>query len=87
MRPRPAPWGRLPRVEPWGSDLNVPATQWIEANLPLAHARANRLQPPLSHDDETFDLIYAISVCTHLPLEIGEAWMAGFAASCAPAGC
>ncbi|MDX6719975.1 MAG: hypothetical protein QOJ63_2229 [Solirubrobacteraceae bacterium] len=69
-------WAPYSGLEPWGSDLNVPATEWIEANLPFAHARANGLQPPLPHGDGTFDLIYAISVFTHLPLEIGEAWMA-----------
>lgn len=69
-------WGAYPHLEPWGSDLSVAATNWVEANLPFAHARANELAPPLPHPDASFDLIYSISVFTHLTEELGHAWMA-----------
>jgi SAM-dependent methyltransferase len=68
-------WGAYPELEPWGSDLSVAATDWIRSNLPFAHASANGLAPPLPHADGTFDLIYSISVFTHLPEDLGRAWM------------
>jgi len=68
-------WSAYPGLELWGSDLSIAATSWIESNLPFAHARANGLAPPLDYDDETFDLIYAVSVFTHLPEDLGRAWM------------
>lgn len=69
-------WGAYPGLEAWGSDLNPDMVRWVEANLPFAHAQVNGLAPPLEHDDATFDLVYAISVFTHLPQAIGVAWMA-----------
>lgn len=68
-------WNAYPGVEPWGSDLSEAATSWIRSNLPFANATANGLAPPLPHADETFDLIYSISVFTHLPEDLGRAWM------------
>jgi SAM-dependent methyltransferase len=69
-------WAAYPGVKPSGSDLNADATAWIAANLPFARASANGLAPPLPYADETFDLIYSISVFTHLTEELGVAWMA-----------
>ncbi len=69
-------WGAYPGVDAWGSDLNADASAWIEANLPFAHVGVNELAPPLGHADETFDLIYAISVFTHLTEDLGVSWMA-----------
>lgn len=68
-------WRDYPGLEPWGSDLSVAATTWIESNLPFARAGANGLAPPLPQADGTFDLIYAISVFTHLTDDLGRAWM------------
>jgi SAM-dependent methyltransferase len=68
-------WHAYPGVEPWGSDLSVAATSWVRSNLPFVNATANGLAPPLAHVDEMFDLIYSISVFTHLPEDLGRAWM------------
>jgi SAM-dependent methyltransferase len=48
----------------------------VDAHLPFARAQVNGLEPPLDHADETFDLLYAISVFTHLPGVIGVEWLA-----------
>lgn len=69
-------WGAHPGIEAWGSDLNADATAWIQANLPFARAGVNDLAPPVPHVDETFDLIYSISVFTHLTEDLGVRWMA-----------
>ena len=69
-------WGAYPGIEACGTDLNPDMVAWVEANLPFARARVNGLEPPLPHEDEAFDLVYSISVFTHLPETIGAAWMA-----------
>lgn len=51
-----------------GSDIDAEAIGWAQANLGrLATFRVNGAEPPLPFPDEAFDLIYAISVFTHLP--------------------
>lgn len=69
-----------------GSDLCEPAIEWCRANLPFVEANANALQPPLDYRDMSFDLIYALSVLTHLPAETQFAWRDEFARLLRPGG-
>jgi len=57
-----------------GSDVSGPAIEWCRANLPFARFEKNALEPPLIFEDETFDLVYALSVFTHLTAELQLAW-------------
>jgi len=57
-----------------GSDVSGPAIAWCRANLPFARFETNALAPPLSFEDESFDLVYALSVFTHLTAELQLAW-------------
>jgi SAM-dependent methyltransferase len=57
-----------------GSDRNEPAVRWCRRNLPFAQLERNGLSPPLAYADETFDLVYALSVFTHLTEELQIAW-------------
>jgi SAM-dependent methyltransferase len=57
-----------------GSDLSDAAINWCRSNLPFAEVVANALEPPLSYDDASFDLVYALSVLTHLPVATQLAW-------------
>jgi SAM-dependent methyltransferase len=57
-----------------GSDVNTKAVDWCRANLPFARFEVNRLEPPLAFADESFDLVYALSVFTHLTAELQLAW-------------
>ena len=41
---------------------------------PFARFERNTLAPPLDFDDESFDLVYALSVFTHLTAELQLAW-------------
>ena len=59
-----------------GCDLNREAIEWCAANLPSAEFRPNGLEPPLPYDDASFDLLYSISVFTHLPVELQHRWAA-----------
>lgn len=57
-----------------GSDTNGDAIDWCRRNLPFASFERNRLEPPLDFDAEAFDLVYALSVFTHLTAELQTAW-------------
>ncbi len=57
-----------------GSDVSSPAVAWCRENLPFARFEENALAPPLVFEDEGFDLVYALSVFTHLTGDLQVAW-------------
>jgi SAM-dependent methyltransferase len=57
-----------------GGDVSGKAIDWCRQNLQFGHFEVNRLQPPLAFEDESFDLVYALSVFTHLTDELQLAW-------------
>lgn len=57
-----------------GSDMSANAVGWCRANLSFAAFETNGLAPPLAFDDASFDLVYALSVFTHLTEELQLAW-------------
>jgi SAM-dependent methyltransferase len=57
-----------------GADVSKSAIKWCRANLPFVEVDVNRLEPPLGYGDATFDLVYANSVLTHLPVKTQLAW-------------
>jgi SAM-dependent methyltransferase len=57
-----------------GSDRDADAIDWCRRNLPFAHFEPNGLAPPLPFADESFDLVYALSVFTHLTADLQTAW-------------
>jgi SAM-dependent methyltransferase len=57
-----------------GSDRDDGAVEWCRRNLPFAQVDRNALGPPLAYADESFDLVYALSVFTHLTEELQTAW-------------
>lgn len=61
-----------------GTDLSAPAVEWCRRNLPFRVTR-NELDPPLSSDGAAYDLIYAMSVFTHLDGPRQIRWMHEFA--------
>ena len=58
-----------------GTDANPKAIGWDRKSLPGIGFYQNELTPPLPFDNETFDLIYALSVFTHIPLEWQCSWL------------
>ncbi len=58
-----------------GTDLDEEAVEWCRRNLPFARFEPNGLAPPLDFEDESFDLVYGLSVFTHLPEELQLLWM------------
>ncbi len=61
----------------YGTDIDPEAIAWCRAHLPhLAQWDVNDHVPRTQYDSGTFDLIYAISVFTHLDEERQFAWLA-----------
>jgi SAM-dependent methyltransferase len=54
-------------AEIWGCDIDEESIGWMQAHMcPPFHAFVNGSDPPLEQPDASFDLIWAISVFTHL---------------------
>jgi SAM-dependent methyltransferase len=59
-------WFEGKKVKFYGTDIDAEAIQWCQDNLKFARFTANGAIPPLEYEDSKFDLIYAVSVFTHL---------------------
>jgi SAM-dependent methyltransferase len=72
-------------AEVWGADIDAPSIDWLAANLcPPLHAVRCEPDPPLPFADGSFDLVWALSVFTHLvePMR----WLAELHRVVAPGG-
>lgn len=58
-----------------GLDYNPESIQWAQANFPHIHFKLNQLLPPLPLEDASFDVIYSISVFTHLSEDVFKAYV------------
>jgi SAM-dependent methyltransferase len=59
--------GEALEAELWGVDIDAPSIEWLQAELcPPLHALRSSADPPLGFESGSFDLIWAISVFTHL---------------------
>lgn len=58
-----------------GCDIDADNIAWCSANLAGAY-KASRLEPPLPYPDNSFDVIYGISVFTHLRDSWESRWLA-----------
>jgi SAM-dependent methyltransferase len=59
----------------YGTDINREAVDWCAKNIPFARFSVNDRLPLLDFPDESFDLIYGISVLTHLNEKYQYAWL------------
>ncbi|TXN01540.1 class I SAM-dependent methyltransferase [Methylobacterium sp. WL64] len=58
-----------------GCDINPELVDWCAASLPFGQFAVSPFDPPLAYADGSFDLIYGISVLTHLTFEEHYRWM------------
>jgi SAM-dependent methyltransferase len=79
-------WAGLRGPELHGCDYNQALVDWCAANLCLLRVTRNELAPPLPHVSGSFDLIYALSVFTHLDAELQRAWLEEYRRLLAPGG-
>ncbi|MBI3665720.1 MAG: class I SAM-dependent methyltransferase [Acidobacteria bacterium] len=66
---------QFPEIEWHGTDVDAESIQWCRSNIGTAAFSLNYPLPPLPYQDSTFDLIYGISVFTHLSRECQLAWI------------
>lgn len=59
----------------YGTDIDAELVSWCEMNLPGVRWSTNGSRPPSAFPDGTFDLIYAISVFSHLDEALERAWL------------
>jgi len=72
--------------ELWGCDIDEPSIAWLERELsPPLHAFVNGEIPPLRQPDGTFDLVWSVSVFTHLT-DHWAGWLAELHRVLAPGG-
>jgi len=67
--------GRFPQVRFFGADVDSEAIEWSRRHFPAVQYEANGRLPPLQYADEMFDLVYSISVFTHLSVEFARQWL------------
>ena len=67
--------GRHPATAFHGTDVDGESIQWCQEKLLFLGFKQNRPLPPLDYSDEMFDLVYAISVFTHLSEEFQVRWL------------
>jgi SAM-dependent methyltransferase len=73
-------------AEIWGCDIDVPSIEWASRHLtPPFHFALSADEPPLAFEAQSFDLVYAFSVFTHL-VETSSAWLLELHRILQPAG-
>ena len=68
------------------TDIDAEAVGWCCEHLSLASCGVNEALPPLHYPDDYFDLIYAVSVFTHLDEDRQFRWLAELRRVCKPGG-
>jgi SAM-dependent methyltransferase len=66
----------LPGAELSGTDIDGEAIRWLQENASQFGSFAvNPHKPPMPFADASFDLVYGVSVFTHLPEDMQFAWL------------
>jgi SAM-dependent methyltransferase len=68
-------WKDLRGPELHGTDYDPELVGWCRDNLPFLQVHKNELEPPTQLPAGRFDLVYVISILTHLPEELGRRWL------------
>lgn len=59
-----------------GTDIDGECVRWCAENIPFAYFSRNERLPPLGFENEAFDLVFALSVFTHMTESAQDAWLA-----------
>ena len=68
-------WNGLTHTGVYGTDYNPSLIRWCANSLPFARVSVNAECSPLNYSENTFDMVYAISVFTHLSVEMQSFWL------------
>lgn len=78
---------RVPSARLTGSDIDAEAIAWAQANLgDIAAFHLNGIKPPTGFADASFDIVYCISLFTHLDETLQDIWLAELAHLLRPGG-
>jgi SAM-dependent methyltransferase len=69
-----------------GSDYNRVPIDWCRRKLRFASFEVNDVAPPLAYSTGEFDLVYALSVFTHLPENLQSVWLSELTRILRPGG-
>lgn len=70
-----------------GVDVDAQAIEWCRKNLAgRAEFAVTERLPPLPFEDASVDVVYGVSVFSHIPEEDQQAWLAEFTRILAPGG-
>lgn len=79
-------FGQVPEIDISGTDINAATVAWCQENLRGVKTVSNRERPPLDYDDGSFDMVYSLSIFTHLPEGASKAWLTEIGRVLAPGG-
>ncbi|HVD87027.1 MAG TPA: class I SAM-dependent methyltransferase [Solirubrobacterales bacterium] len=79
-------WSRAEGPEIYGCDYNPDLVAWCSSNLPSLRVTRNQLAPPTPYVTGSFDLIYGLSVFSHLDEPLQGSWLAEFRRLLRPGG-
>ena len=57
-----------------GSDYNSRYVAWCKRHIPEVSFQQNQLAPPMTYENDFFDVVYGISIFTHLSKEMHYKW-------------
>jgi SAM-dependent methyltransferase len=77
---------KYPQASYYACDIDSSSVRFIEKNYPQVKAYANDFNPPLKYEDGFFDMIYSVSIFSHLTIEDQEAWLKELARIVKPGG-
>ena len=69
-----------------GCDVDAEAIAWMQRSVAFERFAANRFEPPLPWFEATFDLVYSVSVFTHVTESAQRAWLQELARVLKPGG-
>jgi SAM-dependent methyltransferase len=79
-------WQTLNGPRLFGTDYNPYLINWCRRAFPFAQFSTNDLSPPLAYADAQFDLVYTISIFTHLEASLQFSWITELSRVLKPGG-
>ena len=79
-------WQHLSGIEIHAAEPDDRLTEWCARNLPFALVSRSSALPPLPYEADALDLVYAVSVFTHLTEQAQLPWMNELARVIRPGG-